>query len=135
MVVLLACLSYDLQQQYKKWCVCAPSCPALCNPLDYSPPGIALGFPRQEYWSELPFPTAGNPDPGIELASRASPALQANSLPTEPPGEPRQYKKDKEFIELLMELERESFFLYKGAVTVLHNTWMSSINSSPRQKI
>ena len=92
--------------------MCAPSCLALCNPLDYSPPGIALGFPRQEYWSELPFPTAGNPDPGIELASRASPALQANSLPTEPPGEPRQYKKDKEFIELLMELERESFFFF-----------------------
>ena len=84
--------------------------PVAKPPVDYSPPGIALGFTRQEYWSELPFPTAGNPDPGIELASPASPALQANSLPTEPPGKPRQYKKDKEFIELLMELESESFF-------------------------
>ena len=70
-------------------CVCAQSCPALCNPLGYSSPGIALGFPRQEYWSDLPFSTAGNlPEPGIELASPASPALQANSLPTEPWGKP-----------------------------------------------
>ena len=30
---------------------------------------LALGFPRQEYWSGLPFPTPGNrPDPGIEPA-------------------------------------------------------------------
>ena len=116
-------------------CVCAQSCPALCNPLDYSSPGIALGFPRQEYWSDLPFSTAGNlPEPGIELASPASPALQANSLPTEPPGKPRKYKKEREFIELLMDLESESFFHVK-AVTVLHNTSISSIDSSPRQKI
>ena len=90
-------LSYDLHQQYKEWCVCvcAQSCPALCNPLGYSSPGIALGFPRQEYWSDLPFSTAGNlPEPGIELASPASPALQANSLPTEPPGKPRKYERE-----------------------------------------
>ena len=31
---------------------------------------LSLGFPRQEYWSRLPFPSSGNlPDPGIELAS------------------------------------------------------------------
>ena len=40
---------------------------------------------RQEYWSELPFPSSGDiPDPGIEPASSEftwSPALQANSLP------------------------------------------------------
>ena len=29
-----------------------------------------MGFPRQEYWSGVPFPTPGDlPDPGIELAS------------------------------------------------------------------
>ena len=28
---------------------------------------LSMGFPRQEYWSELPFPSPGNiPDPGIE---------------------------------------------------------------------
>ena len=40
-----------------------------------------MGFPRQEYWSGLPFPSPGDlPDQGIELRS---PALQADSLPTE----------------------------------------------------
>ena len=35
-----------------------------------------MGFSRQEYWSELPFPSPGNlPDPGIEPASLMSPAL------------------------------------------------------------
>ena len=30
-----------------------------------------MGFPRQEYWSRLPFPSPGDlPDPGIKLVSR-----------------------------------------------------------------
>ena len=38
----------------------------------------------REYWSGLPFPTPGDlPDAGIEARS---PALQADSLPSEPPG-------------------------------------------------
>ena len=41
----------------------------------------SMGFSRQEYWSGLPFPSPGDlPDPGIEPES---PALQADSLPTE----------------------------------------------------
>ena len=37
-----------------------------------------MGFPRQEYWSGLPFPAPGDlPDPGIEPRS---PALQADTL-------------------------------------------------------
>ena len=45
-----------------------------------------LEFPRQEYWSSLPFPSLGDlPNPGIE--PRSSP-LQADSLSTEPPGKP-----------------------------------------------
>ena len=45
-----------------------------------------MGFSRQEYWSGLPFPLPGDlPDPGIEPWS---PALQADSLPTEPRGKP-----------------------------------------------
>ena len=44
---------------------------------------LSMGFPRQEYWSGLLFPFPGDlPDPGIE---RGSPALQADSLPSEPP--------------------------------------------------
>ena len=45
-----------------------------------------MGFSRQEYWSELPFPSPGDLlNPGIE---RRSPALQADSLPAEPQGKP-----------------------------------------------
>ena len=37
---------------------------------------LSLGFPRQEDWSELPFPPPGNlPDPGVKLESPVSPAL------------------------------------------------------------
>ena len=44
----------------------------------------SMGFPRQEYWSGLPFsPPEDLPDPGLEPTS---PALQADSLPTEPSG-------------------------------------------------
>ena len=40
-----------------------------------------MEFSRQEYWSGLPFPSPGDlPDPGIE---QGSPALQADSLPSE----------------------------------------------------
>ena len=42
------------------------------------------GFSRQEYCSGLPFPSPGDlPDPGTEPRS---PALQADALPSEPPG-------------------------------------------------
>ena len=45
-----------------------------------------MEFSRQEYWSGLPFPPPGDlPDPGIELES---PAVQADSLPSEPLGMP-----------------------------------------------
>ena len=41
-----------------------------------------MEFSRQEYWSGLPFPSPGDlPDPGIKPRS---PALQADSLPSEP---------------------------------------------------
>ena len=44
---------------------------------------------RQEYWSGLPFPTPGHLlDPGIEPASLAPPALQADSLPLRHLGNP-----------------------------------------------
>ena len=47
---------------------------------------LSMGFSRQGYWSGLPFPSPGNlPDPGIKSRS---PALQADSLPTELRGKP-----------------------------------------------
>ena len=45
---------------------------------------LSMGFPRPEYWSGLPCPSLGDlPDPGTEPRS---PALQADSLPSEPAG-------------------------------------------------
>ena len=54
-----------------------------CNPMDCS---LSMGFSRQEYWNGLSFPSPEDlPDPGIEPRS---PALQADSLPTELQGMP-----------------------------------------------
>ena len=48
-------------------------------------------FSRQEYWSGLPFPSPGDlPNSGTEPGS---PALQADSLQSEPPGKNRKEKK------------------------------------------
>ena len=45
---------------------------------------LSMEFSRQEYWSGLPFPSAEDlPNPGIKPGS---PALQADSLPSEPQG-------------------------------------------------
>ena len=45
---------------------------------------LSMGFPRQEYWSGLPFPSPGDLlDPGMKPRS---PAVQADSLPFKPPG-------------------------------------------------
>ena len=60
----------------------------LCDPwtVAYQAPP-SMGFPRQECWSGLPFPSPGDlPDPGIEPGS---PTLQADALPSEPAGKPR----------------------------------------------
>ena len=44
----------------------------------------SMEFSRPEYWNGQPFPSPGDlPDPGSEPRS---PALQADSLPAEPPG-------------------------------------------------
>ena len=46
----------------------------------------SMRFSRQEYWSGLPFPSPGNlPNPGNEPRS---PALEADTLTSEPPGKP-----------------------------------------------
>ena len=75
-----------------KYCHChsvAKLCLTLCNPVDYialqAP--LSMGFSRQEYWSELPFPSLGDlPDLGIKPTS---PALAGVFFTTEPPGKPR----------------------------------------------
>ena len=73
-------------------CVCAQSCPTLCDPMDYSPPASSVGFSRQEYWSE-----------SLLLLQRIFPTQIVNShlmhhlhwlvdsLPRGPPGKPRKH--------------------------------------------
>ena len=52
-----------------------------------APLPMGLGFPRQEIWSELPFPIPEDlPDPGIEGIEPMSPALAGRFFTTEPPG-------------------------------------------------
>ena len=73
--------SYDRPSESKV----TQSCPTLVNPwtVAYQVP-LSTGFPRQEYWSGLPFSSTRDlPDPGTEPGS---PTMQADSLPSEPPG-------------------------------------------------
>ena len=53
------------------------SCPALCGAVDSSPPApLSMGFPRQEYWTGLPFAAPRDlPDPGTKPTSPMPPAL------------------------------------------------------------
>ena len=77
---------------------------ALCDPVDCSLPGSpSMEFSRQEYWSELPFPSPGDlPDPGIEPTS---PIMATGFFTTEPPG--KQHK-------------REGICVYKQLVILLY---------------
>ena len=72
-------------------CLIAQSCLTFCNLTDCNPvlvqgfcqAPLSMGFSRQEYCSGLLCPPPGDlPNPGIEPRS---PALQADSLPSEPP--------------------------------------------------
>ena len=66
----------------------------------------SMEFSRQEYWSGLPFPSPGDlPDPGLEARS---PALRADALPSEPPG--NQPENPKDLIKKLLELTNSLTF-------------------------
>ena len=73
--------------KYGSGALVAKSCPALATPrtvVCQAP--LSMGFSRQEYWSGLPFHAPGD-FPYSEIEPR-SPALQADSLPTELGGKP-----------------------------------------------
>ena len=72
-------LTFHLQVQYMYACMwCMLSCVWFFETpwvVAHQVP-LSMGFPRQKYWSGLPFPTLGDlPDPGIELTFPASPVL------------------------------------------------------------
>ena len=79
-------------------------CLTLCDPMGCSLPGSSVHWIiQEEYWSGLPFPSPGDlPDPGIEPIS---PALQADSLLSEPPGKP-----EVTFYIILMHISHFMFF-------------------------
>ena len=64
----------------------AQSCPTLCDPVDCSLPGFSVpGIFQTRVLEWVAIPSPGDlPDPGIEPRS---PALWADALPSEPPGE------------------------------------------------
>ena len=60
----------------------------LCYPMDCSSlvSPLSMGFPRQEYWTGLSFPSPEDlPDPGIKPVS---PTLAGGFFTTEPRGKP-----------------------------------------------
>ena len=75
----------------KKWKLAPRSC-LFETPWTVAPQApLSMGFPRQDYWSGLPYPPPGYlPNPGIEPGF---PALQADSLSPEPPGKPLQIER------------------------------------------
>ena len=79
-----------------------------------------MGFSRQEYWSGQPFLSPGDlPDPGIKPGS---PALQADSLLSEPPGKPCGFSKspllgETSIIPLVYLLEADCLDLPRSSAT------------------
>ena len=81
-----------------------------------APPSVE--FSRQEYWSGLPFPSPGDlPDPGIEPGS---PTLQADALPSEPPGKP---------------INRYNYPCMVGAPRKCHRKWHKCFNCTEKQTL
>ena len=69
---------------------------------------LSMGFPRQEYWSGLTFPSPGDlADPGIEAAS---PALAGEFFTTEPPEKP--HEKDRQELKTYYKGKWEPFSLF-----------------------
>ena len=68
-------------------CLVTQSCLTVAHGLRFCRLLCPWGFSRQEYWSGLLCPPPGHlPDPGMQPRS---PALQVDTLPSEPPGKPR----------------------------------------------
>ena len=69
-------------------CSCMLSCAWFCDSMTVACQApLSMGFPRQEYWSGLPFPPLGClPNSGMEPSSPAFPALAGEVFTSEPPG-------------------------------------------------
>ena len=84
--------------------VVAKSCPALVTPCTaVCQASLSVGFPRQEYWSVLPFPPPGYlPNPRIKCLSSE---LAGRFFTTEPPGKPQGWCYPRSFLMMLSDTE------------------------------
>ena len=91
--LLLQCLAFDIMSSwhlclpFPKVCVCAQSCPTLCDPMDCSPPGSSvqrISQARILEWVAISF-SRDIPDPGIKPKFLY---LVGRSFTTELPGKP-----------------------------------------------
>ena len=85
-----------------------------------------MGFSRQEYWSGLPFPSPGDlPDQGIEPGS---PALQADSLPTELQGKPTSLPTSNAYQQMLdIRVEGKTWkYWFTNLEILVHKPWAFS---------
>ena len=87
----------------------AQESPTLCDPMTVAcQDPLSMGFSRQEYWSGLPCPSAGDlPDPGIKPVSPVAPALQEDSLPLSHRGSPNLYMFLLNFYVLQVEINQK----------------------------
>ena len=82
---------FILKKSFTQICFCcclvARSCPTLETPWTVAHQALqSVGFPREEYWSGLPFPSPGDlSNPGIKPTS---PMLAGRFFTTEPQGNP-----------------------------------------------
>ena len=98
---------------------------------------LSMEFSRQEYYGGMPFPSPGDLlDPGIELGS---PILQADSLPTEPPGRPKEssiYTGEKTvspimFVKTHSHIQKMKSNPYFAPHTKTNSKWIKTLNLRP----
>jgi hypothetical protein len=86
---------------------------------------LRIGFSRQEYWSGLPFPSPGDlRDPGIEPGS---PTLQADALPSKPPGREgtQLHLLTENWIKYLLRLEEVQVGIKTGEISITSDMQMT----------
>ena len=100
---------------------------------------LSMGFPRQDYWSGLPFPSLGDlPDPGIKPRS---PTLVGRFFTTEPPGKPvNSYTLsvpdiDPPIVVMYRVLGENAHSMHRSSVLFLHLLCESKIISQLKNEI
>ena len=86
---------------------------------------LSMGFPRQEYWSGLPFASPGNlPNAGIKPLS---PALAGRFFTAEPPGKPTEFCRRKQHLSLCSQIWTMVTETYNKKIYVSKYSELSSL--------